>query len=168
MAEKEKKSNAGQPPKYSTPQAMQEAIDLYFDDCPDKRKIPVGDTFAEIPCPTISGLAMHLGFCDRRSMYDYEKRPEYSHTIKSARNRMAKEYEMDLRFGRNQSGAIFALKNFGWTDSATINHSGKVDSNITVGPPVLNFKEKKVPTDDELEQILEDREDQEKANNDQT
>lgn len=55
-----------------------------------------------------------------------EKLKEFTHTIKRARAFMEKEYEKLLRAG-NCTGAIFALKNFGWTDKQEIEHSGGVD-----------------------------------------
>ena len=102
----------GRPPKYATPEEMQEAIDDYFTNCPDK--VNIGDEI--VSTPTITGLALHLGFSCRQSMYDYESKKEFSYTIKSAKARMERIYEASLLYGKNSAGAIFALKNFGWTD----------------------------------------------------
>lgn len=107
---------AGRPPKYETPEELQSAIDAYFDD-------PECDY-------TITGLVLKLGFCNRASFYDYEKVDEFSDTIKTARTRIEASYERDLR-GKAFPGAIFALKNFGWTDKQTIEHEGSKEKPVT-------------------------------------
>ena len=102
----------GRPAKYNSPEEMQRLIDEYFNDCPDK----IGET----PAPTITGLALHLGFVNRASMYDYESKPEYTNTIKLAKAKMERVYELILAYGKSPTGAIFALKNFGWTDKCEL------------------------------------------------
>jgi hypothetical protein len=112
----------GRPPLYKTPDELQEKIDQYFKDGYKTKTIHLKDgTEVEIPCITISDLVIYLGFCDRVSFYDYEKRPDFSYTIKRARSFIEREYEEMLRFG-NPTGAIFALKNFGWSDKQEIDH----------------------------------------------
>lgn len=106
---------SGQHPKYRTAKALQRKIDDYFKNGVKKDK-------NGLPVPTITGLVLHCGFCDRHSFYDYEKRPIFSHTIKKARTFIEKEYEEKMAAG--VSTAIFALKNFGWTDKQEIEHSG--------------------------------------------
>ena len=70
---------------------------------------------------SITGLAFFLGFECRASFYDYEKREQYSYTMKRARLAIESFYENCLVTLRNASGPIFALKNFGWRDDHTIN-----------------------------------------------
>lgn len=107
---------AGRPPHYETPEDLQEAIDEYFNDVPT-RTIYVSDKTIEMPIVTITGLTLALGFCDRASFYDYEKKGEFSHTIKTARLRVENDYEMQLRSShQGQAGVIFGLKNLGWSD----------------------------------------------------
>ncbi len=98
---------AGRPAKYKSPEELQSAIDLYFDEN-DK--------------PTISGLAYHLGFESRQSFYDAEKKPEFTYTIKKARLKIESIYETALH-SNACTGAIFALKNFGWSDKQEIDHN---------------------------------------------
>lgn len=78
---------------------------------------------------TITGLAYYLGFASRQSFYDYENDERYSYTIKRARLFMESVYEGQLLKG-NVAGAIFALKNFGWSDKQEIDqkteHSGTI------------------------------------------
>jgi hypothetical protein len=113
-------NNGGVPPYYKTKEELQEAIDLYFTQNVKKRTVIIGkapnEKTIEIEVPTISGLCYDLGFESRQSFYDYEKREEFSYTIKRARLFIEKEYEEMLQIG-NTTGAIFALKNMGWIDS---------------------------------------------------
>jgi len=69
---------------------------------------------------TITGLALHLGFESRQSIYDYEKNGQFSYTIKKGRLRVENYYELNL-LGDHTTGAIFALKNFGWADNQNVN-----------------------------------------------
>jgi hypothetical protein len=106
----------GRPPKYKNPEELQERVDDYFKNLPTT-KVVAGDDVVDVPVATITGLALHLGFCDRASFYDYENRDDFSHAIKSARLRIENDYEMQLRTARvGHAGVIFALKNLGWKD----------------------------------------------------
>ena len=108
---------AGRPPKYNTPEEMQEAIDLYFETNPEY--------------PTLNGLALELGFESRQSMYDYAKKEEFSYTIKSALSRIEEKHERNL-YEPGASGSIFFLKNRDWTDKTSIDHTTKGES---LNPP---------------------------------
>lgn len=72
--------------------------------------------------PAITGLALFLGFESRQSIYDYEKKGTFSYTIKRARLKIELSYEQAL-LSRNSTGAIFALKNFGWTDKSEVTNT---------------------------------------------
>lgn len=114
---------AGRPPKYKTPEEMQKLIDDYFDNPPTK-DVLIGDKLRPIPCLTITGLCLHIGFSSRNQFYEYEKNAEFKDTIKKARLRIENDYEMGLKTGQNNSGNIFALKNFGWKDKQEVEQSG--------------------------------------------
>jgi hypothetical protein len=105
---------AGRPPLFKSPEDLQAKIDEYFEllhvDIKDKDLHTHSDS-----TPTITGLVLFLGFCDRHSFYDYEKKKEFTHTIKKARLRVENWYEKSLLAGQ-ASGTIFALKNLGWKD----------------------------------------------------
>ena len=103
---------------------MQELVDKYFDNPPMQTRWANGISF-DVPVPTISGLALYLGFCDRHSLYDYEKNPKFSHTVKVARARMVAHLEA-LAQGGNAAGAIFMLKNFGYSDKTEVDINAKV------------------------------------------
>ena len=98
----------GRPPLYDNPEQLQNKADEYFKKClSDERPV------------TISGLCYHLGFESLQSFYDYEKRQDFSYTIKKLRLFVVSVYEELLSKG-NSTGAIFALKNFGWRDRQEI------------------------------------------------
>jgi len=79
--------------------------------------------------PTITGLALFLGFESRQSFYDYESKGEFTYAIKRARLAIEKRYEQVL-FSTTPTGAIFALKNFGWRDKQEIETDGKVEVTV--------------------------------------
>jgi|26BtaG_2_1085354.scaffolds.fasta_scaffold00979_20 hypothetical protein len=121
-----KRNKRGQPPKYKTAKELIDAVHDYFVKGVPKRKVVIGPsnnrTTVLIPVPTITGLALYLGFCSRQSFYDLEKRKEFSYAIKRARSFIECEYEEQLQTN-NVAGAIFALKNMGWVD--------KIDNQVT-------------------------------------
>ena len=111
-----KKKGPGQPRKYEDPKTMEKAIELYFETITDdegKYKEP----------PTVTGLAIALGFESRQSMYDYEKNGEYSYIIKRAKLRIEQFVETRM-YGNSPTGAIFVLKNMGWSDKTEQEISG--------------------------------------------
>jgi hypothetical protein len=114
------------PPLYTNPEDLQKKIDEYFTVGRKTNRADIGSkgshNYIEVPIITITGLVRYCGFCNRASFYDYEKKPEFSHTIKSARNRIEEVYEELLQRGLG-AGAIFALKNFGWKDTPLIDQS---------------------------------------------
>ena len=105
------------PPKYNTAKEIQVKVDEYFQERVSEGKKPI-----------ISGLCYHLGFETRQSFYDLEKLDKFSYTVKRARLRIEMFYEEQL-MGNHTAAAIFALKNFGWTDKQEIDIKGDVDIN---------------------------------------
>ena len=87
----------GRPPKYKNKDELQKKITEYFENGMRKRKVVIGPatnkSIVEIPVPTITGLALFLGFESRQSFYDYEKGKEFSYTIKKSRTFIEREYE---------------------------------------------------------------------------
>lgn len=102
--------SVGRPPMYDNPEELQASIDKYFAEASEGKY-------------TITGLVLFIGFADRKSFYDHEKKSEFAHIIKTARTRIENDYEQTLR-SQYSTGSIFALKNFGWTD--------KTESDINV------------------------------------
>ncbi len=75
--------------------------------------------------PTVTGLALHLGFADKSSLYDYKKKESFSHSIKRAITRIEKYHEIKASQGDKCIGNIFVLKNFGWTDKVDMSIDDK-------------------------------------------
>jgi len=124
------KHAGGRPPLFETPEQLQEAIDKYFNEGINKKKIITGKAdnkqVIEVPIPTITGLCYYIGFDSRQSFYDYEKKDGFTYTIKRARLFIEQEYEEQLQIG-NTVGAIFALKNMGWIDKQEVALTANVD-----------------------------------------
>lgn len=122
-------ADIGRPPMYKSVDELQKAISDYFENPPTK-EVVIGkgenQQVVNIPVLTITGLAYHLGFESRQSFYAYEDKPEFSYTIKRARLFIENDYEKQLQIG-NTTGAIFALKNFGWSDKQEVEHSGSME-----------------------------------------
>ena len=113
------------PPLYETPQALEKGIADYFKWCLENERMP-----------TVAGMAYHLGFADRQSMYDYEKRsPSFLHVLKKARTFMESDLAHRAILGKGSTpGVIFTLKAMhGWQETQQI----QVDINQTVSVPQL-------------------------------
>lgn len=65
--------------------------------------------------PTITGLALFIGFSSRQQFEDHEKKPRFAPTLRRARLKIEAEYEKKLHL-TSAAGAIFALKSLGWND----------------------------------------------------
>lgn len=114
----------GRPALFKTAKELEEKIQDYIENCPDKRQIMFASKdgpphIIEVPAFTISGLSYFLGFESRQSFYDYEEKDNFTYIIKRARNFIEKEYEKLLQSGQC-TGSIFALKNMGWSDKTEI------------------------------------------------
>lgn len=116
----------GRPRTYETEQELQAAIDEYFvyilglKQSIANEKGDITEVWTRQPEPaTVTGLALHIGFESRQSIYDYEKNGLFSYIIKNARLRVECEYEKKLS-AQFPTGAIFALKNMGWKDKQEV------------------------------------------------
>lgn len=126
---------------YETVEELEKKIDEYFETCQDKiiydeEGNPAIDkngnpVMIQNP-PTVSGLAIFLGFADRRSLYDYKDRKKFSHTIKKAITRIENYAEQHLYQGK-ATGAIFWLKNHGWIDKQ------ENDVNVNIKQALVEF-----------------------------
>lgn len=118
---------AGAPRKWKSVKAMQEAIDAYFESCKgekltdddgnlvrDKYGVPI---IVDAKPPTVTGLALALGFTGRQALIDYQNRPEFTDTVTRAKA-MCEEYaERRLYDKDGANGAKFSLScNFGWRE----------------------------------------------------
>ena len=111
------------PPKY-TPEELEKAIDDYFQAKLDKDK--------KINFVSIVDLCRFLDI-DRTTFYNYKNKSDYSTAVKKAENTIISLWEQQLMLpGRNTTGAIFWLKNFGgMADRVEHQHqvSGQIDHN---------------------------------------
>jgi hypothetical protein len=109
---------------------------------PEEMRERANKYFATNELWSICDLVESMGFCSRQSLVDYEKRPDYSDTVKWLRMKIEGYYERLGQAGKNPAFAIFALKNFNWTDRQEIAHSGTIDGVIRlpqkkdIGAPV--------------------------------
>lgn len=119
--EDERKETRGRPMKYRSAKDMQAAVDAYF------MRIAKNQEPA-----TITGLAIHLGFSTRHGLLLYGHREAFAETVEFAKLRVEHEYEKRLLADKNAAGAIFGLKNFGWTDAQRVEHTGDGGGPLTI------------------------------------
>ncbi|MCT4135053.1 hypothetical protein HZP67_09975 [Elizabethkingia anophelis] len=130
--------DGGRPPFYSTPELLAEKIQEYFtwiegefeihyrtittekgegkNASRKEERIPEKIWIREPENPTITGLAIFLGFESRQSLYDYSKKDGFAYSIKKALLHVENNYEKGLASDK-VAGFVFALKNMGWTDN---------------------------------------------------
>jgi hypothetical protein len=122
-----KKGLVGSAPKY-TPEEFKEAFEAYCEHC---------DATQERP--TISGMAFHMGFASRQSVYDYAKKEGYEYLAKRATLFVEKGYEQQVADGRGDGGIVFILKNMGWSDKQEIDHQSSDGSMSPKGKTLDDF-----------------------------
>ena len=131
---------------------------MYSD--PGVLEAEIQEYFASDGKKTITGLAYHLGFESRQSLYDYEKDGQFSYIIKRARLRVEVGYEENLTNPDiSAAGSIFALKNMGWKDKV---ETGFTDSNGADVKPQIIFQPAQncKPIADEEQQLPQQHDDQ--------
>lgn len=102
-------------PRKYTAEELQEKIDQYF---------------KEEEEPTMGGLAVHLKM-SRAALIYYKEGDEFFNILKKAREKVESIYEKRLIYKPNPTGVIFALKNMGWKDAQSVEHSGDIIWNET-------------------------------------
>lgn len=133
---------AGAPPKYKTPEEMQEKIDEYFkscegeiikgdDDKPILNKYGQPIIVGEVP-PTITGLALALGFTSRQALLNYQAKKAFVDTVTRAKSRVEAYTEARLFDKDGANGAKFSLANNfeGWREKQQI--EADVKSEVTI------------------------------------
>lgn len=103
----------GRPRLIETPEELTRRTDDYVAACKE-----TGEPL------TITGLALALGFTSRQSLAEYGERPEFADAVKRARLLVEEDYERAARTAKNPAGAIFGLKNLGWSDRQDIEFRG--------------------------------------------
>lgn len=117
----------GRPSKYKTVEEMQAVIDQYFEDCKGEPingddGQPILDKYGQpfiinAHPPTVTGLALALGFTSRQALLNYQAKKAFVDTVLRAKARI-EDYAEERLFDRDgQRGAEFSLKyNFRWVD----------------------------------------------------
>lgn len=120
----------GRPPKYKNVGEIEDKIEQYFAICEgepllDDEGNQVINKYG-YPCwikppkpPTVTGLALALGFTTRLSLLNYQGKKEFVNTITRAKTKI-EEYAESRLFDRDGSnGAQFSLRNNfkGWNDT---------------------------------------------------
>lgn len=111
----------GRPPKYKKKEEIEGLIEKYFEDCKgevlrDSNGDPVLNKFGQpiiigAKPPTVTGLAIALGFTSRMALLKYQAKPEFVDTITRAKARV-EQYAEERLFDRDGSnGAQFSLRN---------------------------------------------------------
>lgn len=137
-------NKGGRPPYYNTVEEMQEKIDAYFEGCKgkvytDENGVVVTDKYG-IPIivdarpPTITGLALALGFTSRRALLNYQEKDEFFHTITRAKAKVEQYAEERLFDKDGANGAKFSLANNfeGWKEKQQIEADVKSEMTISV------------------------------------
>lgn len=118
----------GRPPKYKSVEDIEQKIEAYFKSCEgeplkDDNGVVLTDKYgAPIIVgrkpPTITGLALALGFTSRQALLNYQGKKEFVDTITRAKSFVEKYAEERLFDREGVQGAKFSLiNNFkGWSE----------------------------------------------------
>lgn len=114
--------------------ALQQAIDDYFTGCEPKPLMvdgkPVldknGEPVLTSKPPTITGLALALGFNSRQTLLNYQSDDKFMDTITRAKSRVEEYAEARLFDRDGANGAKFSLANNfrGWREQSAMELSG--------------------------------------------
>lgn len=104
----------GRPRHFKTPKDFDSKVQDYLHHCEESGEYV-----------TWTGMALFMGFASRQSIDEYLNYNGFSYSVKRAKSIVEWHYEMRL-CGERPTGAIFALKNFGWKDKS------EVEQNVTV------------------------------------
>jgi len=140
----------GRPLKFQSVEELEVKIQAYFDEVASKAIVLEDGKVIQEPL-TITGLALALD-TTRQTLMEYQERDEFIDTIKRAKTVVENFAEKRL-FGNNSTGAIFALKNFGWKDKSESEITGKD------GAPLVSDVTAKMLallTDEQLEKLNQD------------
>lgn len=127
----------GKAPKYTSVKEVEDKIAQYFEKC---KGYPLTDDegkqvynkfgqpiFVDVHPPTVTGLALALGFTSRQALLNYQAKPQFVDTITRAKARV-EQYAEERLFDRDGSnGAQFSLRiNFkGWDVDKKNDDSGE-------------------------------------------
>lgn len=121
-------------PKFKSVEALQALVDDYFKECEGHMLMDPATNFpvvhpktclpiiVDVRPPTMSGLALHLGFSSREGLLRYAGKKEFLDVIVRAKSRIEQCFEERLFDKEGANGAKFALQNNfkGWQESAKV------------------------------------------------
>lgn len=125
----------GRPLKFNSVEELEIAIEAYFQKMNNSLYINADGIPVYEPL-TITGLALALD-TTRKTLMEYEEKDVFSNTIKKAKTKVENFAEKRL-FGSAPTGAIFALKNYGWKDTQDVNQTN-------INPQVIITKNYNTP-----------------------
>lgn len=116
---------------FSSITELDDLIKTYFEKLDDEAAADpdAKKTKKEAIPPTMSGLAYHLGFESFQAFEACEAKGKYAFRLKRARLRVEAEYEKKLHF-QSSTGAIFALKSWGWSERNNSSSAEEPTNNI--------------------------------------
>ena len=165
----QKGNTYGKKPKYSKKEEIEGLIDKYFEDCQGHMLInemtgdPVLDkwgspVYVDRHPPTVTGLALALGFSTRRALLRYQAKAEFQDTILRAKS-MVEKYTEERLFDKDGSnGAKFSLQfNFdGWRDEPSEEEKRPVINIINDIPKPAEAAEVATQSEDEAKDKVTD------------
>lgn len=137
------KKTVGRPPKYKSKEEIEEKINEYFEECKgevlkDDDGNVVFNKFSQPVIvdshpPTVTGLALALGFASRQALLNYQGKKEFNDTITRAKTKVEQYAEERLFDKDGSNGAKFSLANNfeGWNAKQDIKVTGSLDSEKT-------------------------------------
>lgn len=127
FTQKTKGAPVGRPKNIKTPAEFDRLVDEHARWC-QEQGYPM----------TWTGLALALGLPSRRALTDYATKygDQFAHSAKRAKMLVEASYERRLH-SQSPTGAIFGLKNLGWSDSSEVNHRSS-DGSMSPAPPVVD------------------------------
>lgn len=115
------KKTVGRPPKYTNKEQIEELIENYFKSCEgeilkDAEGTPIFNKWGNPVIlnqkpPTVTGLALALGFSTRLSLLNYQGKTEFVNTITRAKSTIERYAEERLFDRDGVNGARFSLVN---------------------------------------------------------
>lgn len=150
MRKVRKRNKTGAPPRYESVEQMQAKIDEYFESCrgepffdEDGRPLITDKGYivyrVEPKPPTVTGLALALGFASRQALLNYQAKAEFNDTVTRAKSRVEEYAESRLFDKEGSNGAKFSLANNfeGWREKQDVKVEGDMKN---TGEMLIRFE----------------------------